>query len=152
MWWGRAGGVGLCGPGDRGNIYCPGGAPVARRERLKRAGAQYQHRAPGRANHKRRQQEYLARCEAPEKMTHRGSPGPSEHGHSLSRPADDPPERVPDRPPPAAHRRGPARCDFCGRAVREALPRRVAARRSPCRRGPRLPRGRALPPARDRGA
>jgi hypothetical protein len=64
--------VRICRPCDRGNIYCPPCAPVARRERLKRAGEEYQHRAPGRANHKRRQQEYLARAEAREKMTHRG--------------------------------------------------------------------------------
>jgi hypothetical protein len=50
------------------NIYCPPCALVARRERLKLAGAQYQHRGPGRANHKRRQQEYLARAEARGKM------------------------------------------------------------------------------------
>jgi hypothetical protein len=56
-------GVRICRHCDRGNIYCPRCAPVARRERVKRAGAQYQQRAPGRANHKRRQQEYLARRE-----------------------------------------------------------------------------------------
>ena len=72
----RCGGaVRICRPCDRGNIYCPACAPMARRERVKRAGAQYQHSAPGRANHKRRQQEYLVRSEASEKVTHRGSGG-----------------------------------------------------------------------------
>ena len=56
--------VWICRPCDRGNIYCPRCAPEARRERMKRAGAQYQQREPGLLNHKRRQQEYLVRCEA----------------------------------------------------------------------------------------
>ena len=36
----------------------------------------YERKEAGRANHKRRPQEYLVRCEAREKMTHRGSPEP----------------------------------------------------------------------------
>ena len=92
--------VWICRPCDRGNIYCPPCAPVACRERVKRAGAQYQQSEPGRTNDKRRQQEYLARREARGKMTHRGSPGPSAAGHSPPRPEDEPRERARQRPHP----------------------------------------------------
>jgi len=145
--------VRICRRCDRGNIYCPRCSPVARRERLKRAGAQYQHSEPGRANHKRRQQEYLARADAREKMTHRGSAEPGAQGDLAPRAADDSCQHVLDSPVPAPWRRGGVRCDFCGRAIRTARPRTVSIPRSRRRRrGPRLPRGRARPPHRGRGS
>jgi hypothetical protein len=137
---------------DRGNVYCQSCAPVARRERVKRAGAQYQQSEPGRTNHKRRQQEYLARGEARGKMTHRGSPGPRAAGHSPPRSADEPRKRA--RPPlhPLPSDPDQLRCDFCGREVRDAPSRGVAHGRRGARRGPRLPGGRVRRLRRGRGS
>ncbi len=133
--------VRICRRCDRGHRYCPPCAPVARRERLKRAAALYQQSAAWRANHKRRQQEYLARGEARGKMTHQGSPERRVAEHSPPRPADASRDRAhrgvfalptdPDR----------LRCAFCGREVRDAPVPRATWRRPRVRRGPRLPIG-----------
>ena len=146
--------VRICRRCDRGNRYCPLCAPLAERERVQRAGVNYQGQEPGRTNHKRRQQEYLARCEAREKMTHRGSAGLGAAGDSPPRPADAAGMRVTADPDPAPPRRGRSRCDFCGREIRVAIRGRVAARRWRRRRGARLPQGGARPPRhrRRRGA
>jgi hypothetical protein len=130
--------VRICRRCDRGNLYCPLCAPLARGERLKRAGAQYQQSAPGRANHKRRQQEYVARGEARGKMTHQGSPEPRAAEHSAPRPTNARRDRARQRLPTEPDR---LRCDFCGREVRDAPSARATWRRPRIRRGPRLPIG-----------
>lgn len=53
----------ICRRCDRGNIYCPTCAVLARKESLGRAGSKYQSTVKGKANHAARQQEYLIRKE-----------------------------------------------------------------------------------------
>jgi hypothetical protein len=144
--------VRICRPCDRGNIYCPPCRPVARRERVKRAGAQYQQREAGRLNHKRRQQEYLVRGEVQGKMTHRGSPASRAAGHSPARPADEPREQTGQRPHSPASALDRLRCDFCGREVRETPTPMVSHGQRRIRRGPRLPIGRVRGRPRGRGS
>jgi len=77
--------VHICRRCDRGNIYCRPCAPEARKESVRRAGAEYQRKERGRENHAARQQRYLDnkerdhaveqhRCVDCKEMTHQGSP------------------------------------------------------------------------------
>lgn len=63
----------ICGPCDRGNLYCSQEcSAAARSDSLRSAGARYQRTFAGALNHAKRQQRYQIRCRA--KMTHHGSP------------------------------------------------------------------------------
>jgi len=65
--------VHLCTSCDRGHIYCRDCAPLAARDRVRRAGRRYQDTSRGRANHAQRQRRYRQRqAERRSGVTHRG--------------------------------------------------------------------------------
>jgi hypothetical protein len=55
--------VRICRHCDRGNRFCPRCAPLARAEKQRNAGKQYQKTENGRLNHKVRQEKYRDRLE-----------------------------------------------------------------------------------------
>ena len=120
----------ICRRCDRGNIYCPDCAPVARRESRRRAGARYQATEEGRKNHNARHQLYLELREG--KVTHHGPQGGSAESPCALETAEGRPSASAKEthdatsnqsptPPPTQHcgtgspdgDDGP-RCDFCG--------------------------------------
>ena len=64
--------VHICRRCDRGNIYCPTCAPLARRASIGRAKKRYRQSRRGRFHHAKRQQRYRAR--KINKVTDHGSP------------------------------------------------------------------------------
>lgn len=64
--------VQICRHCDRGHIYCPTCAPLARRASIRHSNKRYQQSRKGRFNHAKRQQRYRAR--QMNKVTHHSSP------------------------------------------------------------------------------
>ena len=65
----------ICGPCDRGQVYCAGEcAPRARRASMRAAGRRYQSSRRGRFKHAERSRRYRARQK---KVTHQASPAPA---------------------------------------------------------------------------
>ncbi|MGZ9057564.1 hypothetical protein [Methylomagnum sp.] len=112
----------LCGPCDRGQIYCGHRCSEAARSRSQReAGRRYQHSRRGRFAHAERARRYRQRRE---NVTHQGSPAGGAGG-ALPPPSTGAALRVsvPAIPPPITA----GRCHRCGRTCAELM--RIGFRR-----------------------
>lgn len=156
--------VRICTSCDRGNIYCPDCAEIARHERTREARLRYQRTERGRLNHKVQQQLYLHRQEKmmdqgpsiePLELLPRARPAAKVLGQPIGR------EEVPDesesevtftpeevQTSAAARPAATLRCDFCGRPCGDFARRAPLRRRSrvQSRRRPRPPGYRRLGP------
>lgn len=158
----------ICRRCDRGNRYCPPCAPLARAEKQRAAGKQYQQKEAGRLNHKVRQEHYRARlakegeevaCHSDcgkealevepvlleykvEKVTHHGDLELSLERNSAVATLEGSHENYDEcrEEPPAPPWSLQRRCDFCGRpCLGAARTGPLPRRRHSFQRGPRLP-------------
>lgn len=111
----------VCSHCDRGQVYCSGCGGAARADKVREAGKRYQASRKGGAAHAARAAVYRARLRAEgraqNKVTHQGSPAAVAGVLLASNLAEQ--EKPPSLAVPAPA--SAPRCQFCGRACREAV-------------------------------